>query len=471
MALYYYPMQDNYKTTLAQAWDWTNTTVYVNAVPTFTFPANSYTFVTVDPWTTKEQVFICDSYNSTAKTLHVYSTTVNKWPWLAYTTQSHNQSAKVIISDCYANWEAMKAVIDAAAVGGFSAATTAQMKAGTDTDSWWYAILPQPSKVLDAIDDERNAGFIGNLSISTSRTWGAETISILSAAGATPSATDPVRVAFRSATAATGTFTTLTLTSATTITIPSGATMWASNNVAFRIWLVAFNDSETFRLWVVNCKTSTQIINLSDDEIISSTILDTSSDNAGVFYTGTAVTSMPYRILWYLDYTLATAGTRWTAPSKVQLFWPWVKIPWQIVKRIINTSPWATSWTTVLPFDTSIPQNTEWDEYFTQAITPKAAANYLEIEANLDLTSSLGNNLALAIFQDSTANALYSKWCSTAGASNINWAYWKYWMTANTTSSTTFKVRAWWWSAGTTTLNSKYWLTNTSYLQITEFMV
>lgn len=471
MALLYYPMQDNYETTLARAWDWNTGSVYVNATPTFTFPASSYTFITVDPGTDKEQVFVCNSYNPTAKTLNAYSVTVNKWPSLAYTSQTHNIWAKVIISDCYAAWEAMKATIDAAAVWWFSTATLAQMVAWTDTDWGGYAVLPQPSKVNTVISYERNAGFIGNLTISASRTGSAETISLLTQAWTAPSATDPIKVAFRSATAWTGDFTVLTLTSATTITIPSTATMWASNGVAFRLWLVWFNDWGTFRLWVINCRTSSQIVNLSDDEIISSTILDTSSDSAGVFYTGTAVTSKAYKILGYLDYSLATAGTRWTAPSKIQLFWPWIKKPWEVVTPIFNTTPWATSWTTVLPFDWTVPQNTEWDEYFSQAITPKAAANVLEIEANLDLTSSLGNNLWLAIFQDSTASAIYAKWGSTAAASNIQWVYWKLRMVANTTSSTTFKVRAWGWSAGTTTLNSKYWLTNSSYLQITEFMV
>jgi len=470
MALTYYPMQDNYKTKLARAWDWATWTVYVNAAPEFTMPASSYTFITVDPWTTKEQVFICDSFNTTNKTLNAYSVTVNKWPWLAYTQQSHSVGAKVIISDAYAAWEYMKATIDAAIVWGFNSATLAQMIAWTDT-YLWYDVLTQPSKVLTAIGYERNAGFIGNLTISASRTGSAETISLLTQAWTAPSATDPIKVAFRSVTAWTGDFTVLTLTSATTITIPSGATMWATNSVAFRLWLVWFNDWGTFRLWVVNCKTSTTIIDLSDDDLISSTILDTASDNAGVFYTGTAVTSKAYRILGYLDYSLAAVGTRWTAPSKIQLFWPWVKRPWQVVKTILNVTPWATSWTTVLPFDTSIPQNTEWDEYFSQAITPKAAANYLLIEANLDLTSSLWNNLALALFQDATAWALYAKWGSNAAATNIQWIVWKYWMVANTTSSTTFKVRAWGWSAWTTTLNSKYWLTNSSYLQITEFMV
>lgn len=52
--------------------------MYVNAAPSFTMPASSFTFITVDPGTTKEQVFICDSFSVANKTLNAYSITVNK---------------------------------------------------------------------------------------------------------------------------------------------------------------------------------------------------------------------------------------------------------------------------------------------------------------------------------------------------------------------------------------------------------
>lgn len=483
MALTYYPMQDNYKTKLARAWDWATWTVYVTAAPEFTMPANSYTFITVDPWTSKEQVFICDSFNTTNKTLNAYSVTVNKWPWLPYTQQTHSVGAKVIISDCYANWEAMKTAIDTAGTNPVASTTTrwwvvlpttAIAKAGTDTNWSWDPYTIQPSQVLDIVNDNIGSDIVANMIISTTRAWGAETISLKTLAWTDPSATDPIKVAFRNSTLGTGDFTVLTLTSATSITIPSTATMWASNNVAFRLWLVWFNDWGTFRLWVVNTCVSWSIFSFSPELLTSSTIMDTTSDSAWVFYTGTAVTSKAYRILWYLDYTLATAGTRWTAPTKIQLFWPWVKRPWDIL-QIQFTSTWAVATgTTRTPWDDTIPAITEWDQYMSLTITPTYAQSKLNISSVATFTNSSADNNTVALHQAWVTDAL-------AVVAGVNWAlnmispHIDYIGNAWTTSSTAYSIRIWsttwtitfngsWWAR-------KYWGAALSRMKITEFMV
>lgn len=477
-------MEDNYETNLAQSWNGWTGSVYVNATPSFTFPSWTYTFVTVDPWTDKEQVFICDSYNSTTKTLNAYSVSVNKWPWLAYTQQSHNVGAKVIISDCYANWEAMRTAIDTAWTNPVASTTNrwwvvlptlAQAKAWTDINGSADPYTIQPSQVLDIVSDERPYSLLANLTISTSRAWSAETIAIKTHAGVDPSATDPVRIAFRNATAGTGDVTVLTLTSTTSITIPSTATMWASNNVAFRLWLVWFNDWWTFRLWVINTAVTGEIVTLSEDQLASSTIMDTASDNAWVFYTWTAVTSKAYRIIWYLDYTLATAWTRNTAPSKIQIFWPWVQKPWDIVSMKFTSTGASSTGTTRTPRDDSIPQITEWDQYMSLSYTQKGAMNKLEIDTVSVFTNSTADNNTVALHQSDVNDALaVAAWVNLAGWNMITVPV-NYIGTAGTTSSTTYSVRigstTW-----TITFNGsdgarKYWWATLSWIRITEFMV
>lgn len=96
-----YPMQDDFETTLSQARDWTTGTIYVQSTPSFTFPANTTTYVIVDPWTSKMQLAEISAYNSTLKTITVSNVTLNKWPSYAYTQQSHNIWAVVRISDNY----------------------------------------------------------------------------------------------------------------------------------------------------------------------------------------------------------------------------------------------------------------------------------------------------------------------------------------------------------------------------------
>ena len=92
-----------------------------------------------------------------------------------------------------------------------------------------------------------------------------------------------------------------------------------------------------------------------------------------------------------------------------------------------------------IPSDDTIPQNTEGTEVMTLAITPLATTNKLKIQvvvnyggANADLTA--------ALFQDTTAGALAAaqNFQATNSPSQVVFTHY---MTAGTTSSTTFKVR------------------------------
>jgi hypothetical protein len=96
-----------------------------------------------------------------------------------------------------------------------------------------------------------------------------------------------------------------------------------------------------------------------------------------------------------------------------------------------------------IPRDSTIPQNTEGAELLTASITPISASNKLLILVNVPyFTLGTGGTAGtVALFQDTTANAL-----STAAADfsasdygqNVSLSHY---MTAGTTSSTTFKIR------------------------------
>ena len=108
--------------------------------------------------------------------------------------------------------------------------------------------------------------------------------------------------------------------------------------------------------------------------------------------------------------------------------------------------------TTIIPVDDTIPQNTEGDQYMSLAITPASASNLLCIQATISLSSNAAINMVVALFQDSTANALATV-IRPMGNANLHSINLIYWMTAGTTSSTTFKIRAGGGVANTTTLN------------------
>lgn len=109
--------------------------------------------------------------------------------------------------------------------------------------------------------------------------------------------------------------------------------------------------------------------------------------------------------------------------------------------------------TTVMPIDDTIPQSGEGDQYMTQAITPRSASNRLVIDAIWWGANTSAASIAVALFQDSTANALSAVMSAPAGVNYNQCIPLRYTMLAGTTSSTTFKIRAGSSSAGTTTFN------------------
>jgi hypothetical protein len=287
------------------------------------------------------------------------------------------------------------------------------------------------------------------------------TIAVKTKAGGDPSASDPVYVSFRNATAATGDYTTIALTAATSFVVSSGSTLGASSATAFKLWVVGFNDGGTFRLGVINCLSGKNIYPLGGWPIASSTAEGGSggADSAHVFYTGSAVTSKAYTILGYASWEtgLTTAGTWDAAPTRLHLFERGDKLPGDIISRVVTDYVAAGTTATTIADDDTIPQITEGAEFITAAITPVSAANFLSIRASL-FVSSTGQRASAALFQDATADALSSGQTSdlgTAAALTMRPLVIEHHMLAGTTSSTTLRLRAGpsSTSAGTLTMN------------------
>ena len=123
------------------------------------------------------------------------------------------------------------------------------------------------------------------------------------------------------------------------------------------------------------------------------------------------------------------------------------------VVQVVNfqTGAVATG-TTVMVDDDTIPQNTEGNQFMTLAITPKSTTNKLKIEIVVCGGEGANHTIIIGLFQDSTVGALAAMHSfASAGAVRVN-AFTHY-MTAGTTSSTTFNVRAGMANAGTFTFN------------------
>lgn len=211
-----------------------------------------------------------------------------------------------------------------------------------------------------------------NGSIVPSVAASALTIAIKSLTGADPSSSNPVYVTFRNPTAATGDYSILTLTAATSFIVSSGSTLGVANNVAFRIGVVGFNDGGTFRLGVYNARSSSDIF-FPASRIASSTAEGGAgaADSAQTFYTGTAVSSKAFAVLGFLTWEsgLATAGTWASAPTTVELFGPGVLLPGSVV-RVVS----ADDGSQALNATTAYTNTTT-----TKSISPESAANAVAV--------------------------------------------------------------------------------------------
>ncbi len=124
-----------------------------------------------------------------------------------------------------------------------------------------------------------------------------------------------------------------------------------------------------------------------------------------------------------------------------------------VVQRVFNSFATVDTGSTLMVQDNTIPQNVEGDEYCTLSITPTSVTNRLRIRAKFHVSSSVTNNIIMALFQDSTANALDASWISLPSDNSYATLILEYTMVAGTTSATTFKIRIGGVLAGTTTIN------------------
>lgn len=114
-----------------------------------------------------------------------------------------------------------------------------------------------------------------------------------------------------------------------------------------------------------------------------------------------------------------------------------------IAQIVTATNSTYSTLGTILPFDDSIPQNTEGDEVLTATITPKSASSTLRIEVHLNLSAAVASGIiSAAIFVDSTANAINAAAFSVGTTGRMEALRLVHYVSAGSTSARTYKVRA-----------------------------
>ena len=141
--------------------------------------------------------------------------------------------------------------------------------------------------------------------------------------------------------------------------------------------------------------------------------------------------------------------------------------------QVVNyqTGAFATG-TTIIPNDDTIPQNTEGTEFMSLAFTPVSASSNLLIQASATLSHGIADHMFVALFVDSTANALAANFATLATGNLAVILTLNHYVASASTAARTYKIRAGSGSAGTTAFNGmasrKMGGVQSSFIRITE---
>ena len=117
---------------------------------------------------------------------------------------------------------------------------------------------------------------------------------------------NPTVLDVRSATLNNSTVNTRTISTAISLTVPSTATLGTTNNSSARLVILAIDNAGVLEAAVVNQSGGLQ---LDETNLITTIALSPGSTASNVIYSTTARTSVPYRVVGYVDIVETTAGT------------------------------------------------------------------------------------------------------------------------------------------------------------------
>lgn len=192
---------------------------------------------------------------------------------------------------------------------------------------------------------------------------------------------NPTVLDFRSSTLSVGTVNTRSITTAISVTVPSTATLGTTNGVAARLTLLAIDNAGTVELAVINNVGATAL-NLDETTLISTTAVGVGSTSAGVAYSTSARTNVPFRVVGYIDITEATAGTWATAATAIQGIGGnnQTAVSPQVAKAWVNFNGVTTA-TTRAAYNVSSVTYNSTGEYTVNFTTSFADVNYAAVAA------------------------------------------------------------------------------------------
>ncbi len=153
-----------------------------------------------------------------------------------------------------------------------------------------------------------------NLSVVTSVSANAMTIALKTNAGADPSSSLPVNIGFRNVTPGTGNFVTRSAIAATSIVIPSGATLGHQGGVDQFIYLIAIDNAGTVELGVIGSR-----YELDEGSVITSTTITSGADDWLTLYSTTGRSSKAFRVIARIRSNQSVPGTYAANSTEISL--------------------------------------------------------------------------------------------------------------------------------------------------------
>lgn len=309
-------------------------------------------------------------------------------------------------------------------------------------------------------------------------------INLLQADLSTPTSTLPVRIAFRAATT-TGTYNLRTATTSTTLVVSGGSTLGFLPGETGRIYIGVVDNNSVPELCVWNPKTmiaSTTAIKLgnlfrpSEAEFQTTTAEGGAgaADTAGTLFSTTARTTVPFRMIAYLDITTgATAGNWSNTPNLIQLIGPGTRTTGDIIQVVATTTQQVRTGTVTVPLDDTIPQISEGNLFMWASITSANPVNPLVIDHIGEYSNTAPARMIVHAHRNSEANALGVGSISQGVAVAADQVVLKLVLATNTSGASGFYIFAGNNGAGTTTFNGEsaaglFQGSYMSYLTLTE---
>ena len=236
----------------------------------------------------------------------------------------------------------------------------------------------------------------------------------------TPTTTNPCRIAFRNAaTTSSGGYTIAQATQSTSMVITGGSTLGMVAGEIGRVYIGAVVSNSVPELCAWNPKTwfSTTVANHvlqlfrpSETEFQTTTAEGGAgaADSAATLFSTTARTSVPFRILGYMDIQQGAVAGNWSnGPFALNLAGPGVKLTGDVVQTFATVTSTQTSTTATCPADDTIPQFSEGIAGLIASMTATTQVNPINIRSMTHCANQSGAaDLTAHLHLNAAANAV-----------------------------------------------------------------